>query len=53
MELEFEIKPEYLGKHIIGYNVYRKGLKVGSLSLEEPYNEEKAICKEMILKWMK
>lgn len=50
MELEFELILVSKTKYFANYEVHRKGLKVGELSMEEPYTEDKAICKEMIMR---
>lgn len=50
MELEFELKVHSIKEHRIQYQVLRKGLCVGELTLYEPYESEYAQAKEMNMK---
>lgn len=50
MELEFELKIRDITKYFIRYDIYRKGLKVGDMELQEPYNDERMKSKEMKMK---
>lgn len=49
MKLEFELTPNETTSGIRIYNIERKGIIVGLLILENPYNQKGTEMKEMIL----
>lgn len=50
MNLKFEIELNRRDENLIIYDVMRKGIKIGILVMEQPYNRDEALLQEMEMK---